>query len=334
MNVFMVGGTGFLGYYTVRELIARGHAVSTIALPPMPAEGLLPPQVRCRLGNVFELSDDEILAMLAGQDGFMYAAGLDDRVIVDRPAYPKFREANVDQCMRLVGLARRAGVKKVVVYGSYFTYCDRMWPELDLTGRHCYIRSRDEQRTAALAASGDGMEVVVLELPYIFGTMPGRKPLWTFLVDILRGMGGTVYYPQKSGGTAMVTVSQVAKAAAGALERGEGGKSYPIGGVNMPWSEFIPLLLEGIGEGAGVVHLPKLLYKLGNLKMVLDHKKHGKEGGLDLIALAEIMYREAYIDPEPSMLALGYGHDDVKAAIRETVAECLADGPAASDERE
>jgi len=35
------------------------------------------------------------------------------------------------------------------------------------------------------------------------------------------------------------------------------------------------------------------------------------------------MYREAYIEPEPSMLALGYGDDDVRAAIRETVAACV-----------
>lgn len=324
MNTFMVGGTGFLGYYTIRTLLERGHAVSTIALPPMPSEGLLPSSVPCHLGNVFELPDKDVMAMLEGKEGFMYAAGLDDRVFVDKPAYPKFREANVDQCMRLVRLARSAGVKKVVVYGSYFTYCDRLWPELKLTEKHCYIRSRDEQRSAVLAESGHGMETVVLELPYIFGTMPGRLPLWTFLLDILSGMGKTVLYPQKSGGTAMVTVEQVATAAVGALERGVGGTSYPIGGLNMPWSEFIPLLLDAMGQKARVIHIPKIIYKLGNLSIAMDHAWHGKEGGLDLIALAEIMYRDAYIDPEPSMMALGYGHDDVRAAIRKTVAACIA----------
>ena len=42
MQTFIVGGTGFLGYYTVRELLARGHKVATIALPPAPPEGVLP----------------------------------------------------------------------------------------------------------------------------------------------------------------------------------------------------------------------------------------------------------------------------------------------------
>jgi nucleoside-diphosphate-sugar epimerase len=323
MNIFMVGGTGLLGWHTIGELLARGHTVSTIALPPLPAPGLLPPEVHCTLGDIATLDDDAALRLLSGQEGLIYAAGLDDRVLLDKPAYPQFRQANVEQCLHFIQLARRAGVRKVVVFGSYFTYCDRLWPELDLCAAHCYIRSRREQLAAVLGESKDGMETVVLELPYIFGTMPGRMPLWTFLIDILRGMGRTVLYPQKTGGTAMVTVHQVAQAAAGALERGEGGKAYPIGGENMPWSQFIPLLLDGMGGGAKVVHLPKLLYKLGNLKLAHDHARHGKEGGLNLVALAEIMYREAYIDPQPAMAALGYGTDDVRAAIRQTVQRCL-----------
>jgi len=323
MRVFMVGGTGLLGYHTLRELVARGHEVSTIALPPMPAEGLLPPGVVCRLGDAFSLGDDELRALVADHDGFIYAAGLDDRVLVDRPAYPRFREANVDQCARLLRLAREAGARRAVVYGSYFTHCDRMWPELRLAETHCYIRSRKEQRETVLGLSVQGFETMVLELPYIFGTMPGRKPLWTFLVDMIGRMGSTVFYPLRSGGTAMVTVKQVAEAAVGALERGEGGLSYPIGGLNMSWSEFMPILVDAMGTGARVKHLPKPLFRLGNLALALRHARQGKEGGLNLPALADIMYREAYIDPEPAMTALGYGEDNVRAAIRQTVAECL-----------
>jgi len=47
---------------------------------------------------------------------------------------------------------------------------------------------------------GTGFETVLRELPYIFGTMPGRRPLWAFLLDMLAAMGPIVLFPQKSGG--------------------------------------------------------------------------------------------------------------------------------------
>jgi nucleoside-diphosphate-sugar epimerase len=325
MKVFIIGGTGFLGWHSLRELVARGHSVSTLSLPPLPAEGLLPQGVTCSLGNAFTMPDAEFRSLVEGSDAILYAAGLDDRVILKKPAYPKFREANVEQCLRLLGLARAAGVGRALVFGSYFVHFDREWPELRLSERHCYIRSRVEQEEAVLAESGPDFKTMVFELPYIFGTMPGRTPLWTFLLDILREeFGRTVFYPKRRGGTAMVTVRQVAKAAAGALEHGRGGQAYAIGGTNMAWAEFIPLLLDAMGEDKKVVHLPKFLYELGNLSRERAFAREGKEGGLDLVRLADIMYRETYLDASGVMAELGYGEDDVRAAIRETVAACLA----------
>ena len=36
----------------------------------------------------------------------------------------------------------------------------------------------------------DNFNVAVLELTYIFGTQPGRKPVWIFLVESIRKMPG------------------------------------------------------------------------------------------------------------------------------------------------
>ena len=37
MKVFMIGGTGLLGSEAAKELIARGHEVESVALPPLPS---------------------------------------------------------------------------------------------------------------------------------------------------------------------------------------------------------------------------------------------------------------------------------------------------------
>lgn len=323
MRVFIVGGTGLLGWHTLNELLARGHSVSTVALPPLPAEKLLPDSVPCALGNIFTMEDEELVGLLRGHDALFYAAGLDDRAVLDAPAYPKFREANVLQCERVLALARRAGVKKALVCGSYFTYCDGLWPKLKLGQRHPYIRSRLEQKRTVLAMNGPDFCTGVLELPYIFGTMPGRKPLWTFLIEMLSSMGRVVFFPLRHGGTAMVTVKQVAQAASGALEGSPAGRAWPIGGINMPWSEFLPMVLSRMGGGKRLAHAPRIAFALGCMVLESRLRKLGKEGGLSLGHLSGILYREAYIDPEPSMKAMGYGPDDVRSAIGNALDECV-----------
>lgn len=121
-NVFILGGTGLLGYHTIRELVKREYKVSTVSLPPMPHPDLLPTGVDCQLGNIHEMSDDEVLKLLEGKDMFIYAAGEDERSVPNEPAVTFFYQANVLPTQRMARLAREAGVKRFVIYGSYFAH--------------------------------------------------------------------------------------------------------------------------------------------------------------------------------------------------------------------
>jgi hypothetical protein len=47
----------------------------------------------------------------------------------------------------------------------------------------------------------------------------------------------------------------------------------------------------------------------------------GKERGLRIARFANVQYAEAYIDPDPSMKALGYGHADYDLEFRRMVSE-------------
>ena len=60
MKVCMIGGTGLLGSEGARELIARGHQVKAIALPPLPQGAVLPPEMEITYGNYLEMSDDDV----------------------------------------------------------------------------------------------------------------------------------------------------------------------------------------------------------------------------------------------------------------------------------
>ena len=226
MKVFIIGGTGLLGSEAAKELIARGHEVSSLALPPLPTGAVLPPEMQLEFGNYLEMSDEELKAHLTGCEGFVFAAGVDERVEGPAPIYDLYKKYNIDPVKRLLALCRECGVQHVAICGSYFSYAAKKWPEKELTKWHPYIRSRIDQEEAAMAFAKD-MDVAVLELPYIFGTQPGRKPVWVFLVENVMSMKAATLYPR--GGSTMVTVHQVAEAIAGAIERNRGGIATPSG---------------------------------------------------------------------------------------------------------
>ena len=200
MKVFMIGGTGLLGSEAAKVLISRGHEVTAMALPPLPEGAVLPPEMKIEYGNYLEMSDDELRKHLTGCDGFVFAAGVDERVEGPAPIYNLYKKYNIDPINRLLKLAKECGVKHVSICGSYFSYFAKTMPELELTRWHPYIRSRVDQENAAMSFADENFSVAVLELPYIFGTQPGRKPVWMFLAEQIRNSKGNVMCP-KGGST-------------------------------------------------------------------------------------------------------------------------------------
>ena len=319
MNVLLIGGTGFLGYHAVKELTKRGHQISILALPPLPAEGLFPVETKILLADLNTLSDEEVLKSLRGQDAVVYAAGADDRITPKAPAYPFFFKHNVEATRRLITLARQAGVKKAVVLGSYFVYFDRIWPKLKLKEHHPYIRSRVEQEKAAIEAGGKDMSVCILELPYIFGSMPGRKPIWKPLITYIRSTP-VVFYTH--GGTNCISVEHIAESIAGALEKGRARASYVIGDENLTWVEMLRKISRSMGREKPIISLPNWLAIMAGAFIKLLHYLQGREGGLDPIALIKLQTAMTFFDPTPSKQDLGYRSGGLDEALKKTIIAC------------
>lgn len=318
----MIGGTGLLGSEAARELISRGHEVSSIALPPLPKGAVLPPEMKIEYGDFVKMSDDELRAHFKGCEGFVFAAGVDERVEGPAPIYDLYKKFNIDALERCLRIAKEEGVKHVSICGSYFSYFAKEWKKEKLTEYHPYIRSRIDQENMALSFADENFDVAVLELPYIFGTQPGRKPVWVFLVESIRGMKKKTLWPK--GGTTMVTVKQVGQAIAGSLENSKGGKVYPIGYYNYTWVEFLGIVHKHMGyENRPVVTIPSFLYKLGGVQIKKQQKKAGIQGGLDMVKFAKIQCNNTFIDKELGCIPLGVQEDDIDAAIGDSIKLCL-----------
>ncbi len=318
MKVLMIGGTGLLGSQTARELISRGHSVHSIALPPLPEGALLPPEMTLTLKNSNDMTDDELRAMFSGMDGFIFAAGVDERIEGPSPIYDFFKKYNITPLERMLRLAKESGVKRAVIAGSYFSYFSKKWPQMEMTRWHPYIRSRIDQENMAFSFADENFAVSVLELPYIFGTQKGRKPVWVFLVEMLLKMKGAILYPR--GGTTMVTVRQVGQAFAGALERGLGANAYPIGWFNLTWKEMISIMNRYMGvPEKKIITIPKFLFAMSAGQIEKQHRSKGTEGGLLMSKFVDMQTSNLFIDKAEACLPLGVTDDDIDAAIGESV---------------
>ncbi len=329
-NVFIAGGTGFLGYYSSLLFLKKGCKVSSIALPNEIELGdWFPKEIELTFGNLFEMSEDEIFDILNGKsyDTFIYCLGPDDRITPPAPAYDFFHKRLVDHCLKICNSAKRAGIKRCVILNSYFAYFDRQ-SKGQLSRFHPYIQCRVEQAKAITKISEEGIfDVMILELPYIFGSMPGREPIWgAVFLDRFKKMPAA-FFPD--GGTAAIHVTGVAEAVYAAACNGENGGRYPVNSTNIKYRDMINKMMMYAGLKRKFIKLPIWIAYLSGWALILKDKADGVQGGLHYPKLmSQILSKDLFINPTDTDTMLGYselgfrGGDDVFAGIKEAMLKC------------
>jgi len=256
------------------------------------------------------LSDDEVRECFSGCEGFVFAAGVDEGI----------NKFNVTPLERFLHIAKECGVKHTVVCGSYFSYFDRKWPELELSRLHPYIRSHAEREEAALSFADDNFNVAVLEFPCIFGVQQESEPLWVLLIKVLRNMKWVTMYSK--GGTTMITKNQAAQAIAGALEKSKGPRRWPIGCYNMPWKEFLLIVQKNLEIPERlVITIPNWLIKpeIKYIENILREDIEKIKSRFYMSKILDIQSAQTYIDRIHGCNPLGVKDDDIEAAIGETI---------------
>lgn len=322
MNVLMIGGTGYLGHFSVWSLVNQGHQVTAIGLPPAPEPGYLPDQVKVILTNLSTMTDEEVQKLLDGFDTVVFGGGADGRNTFPPPAIAGYRQANVEPIRRLVSLMHKAGSERLVILGSYYTALDRTFPQLRIAERHPYVLSRLEQNQVGFEMAGQQISVAILELPYIFGAAPNRGTLWGAYIQQIQQQE-EVSIP--SGGTACVTAQQVGWAVANACERVRGHKHYAIVEDNLTYEQIYRLFADALKLNR--TFRPILLEKalMAAQEQSEKMKTALKCGGYDPVGMAEMQATQLFLDPMPAIEALEYDRDDLAKAIQDTVEATLRD---------
>ena len=330
-KLLILGGTGFLGYYTTMLALKKGYEVGSISLNDVNLEGWYPKEVKVQFTDLFETDEDTLVEMMKGYDYMIYSVGPDDRETPKAPAYEYFHRRLVVECAKCFRAAERAGIKKAACFNSYFAYFARRNPELKLAEKHPYIRCRVEQ-AKLLNEQKKKMEVVILEFPYIFGVMPERMPIWkNVFLDRYANGHKRIFFPK--GKTTMTSVEHIAEAAIGAIEYGKDGERYPVGDENQSFDFMLNTMTGAVlPKPRKIIHPAKWMCKMGGNMVAKAEKKQGNEPGLNLgLVMKEIMCSDTASCIEPEVLdkvaaELHMTRGGLKESIEKTMHRCYPDG--------
>jgi nucleoside-diphosphate-sugar epimerase len=222
MNVFVTGGSGFVGGHVIEALRAAGHEVRALARSAgseatVRGYGAIP--VR---GDLRTIAAQD----LHGCDAVIHAAAF----VEEWGTRAQFFDANVEGTQRMLDAAKSAGVRRFVHVGTeaaLFDGHDLVDVDEDhpypVRQRFLYSETKAEAERRVLAADAAGFRTISIRPRLVWG------PRDTSVLPAVLRMTREGSFSWIDGGRARTSTTHVrnlADALVAALERGEGGRAY------------------------------------------------------------------------------------------------------------
>src|SRR5687768_8357409 len=290
-QVFLTGGSGFIGGALCARLIETGAEVRALARSPVAAE-----KVAARGADPFDghvLDENRLAAGMAGCDVAYHVAGVNTHCPHDPD---QLMQVNVGGTVAVVRAAARAGVRRVVMTSSAASIGEPHGTVGDEDTAHrgsylsVYDRSKHEGELTAFA-SGErlGVEVVALNPSSVQG--PGRASgNGKLIIDYLNGkLPAFVDVP-----VSIVDVADVAEAHRLAAERGRPGGRYVLNGATVPSPEALDLVAELSGVRERVRLVPPALARAVAAAAEVAARARGRTSSLCRARVRTILHGHRY----------------------------------------
>jgi len=249
-KTLVTGATGFVGAHVARRLLAVGCEVCALIRPGSTRALLSDAPIEWREGDLRDA--DSLARATAGCTTLIHCAA-DYRLWSRRPQ--DLYESNVDGTRNLLQAARAAGVERTVYTSTVGALGipegsgagDEETPvSLDKMIGH-YKRSKFLAEEVAQKAAASGMDIVIVNPSTPVG--PGDvkpTPTGKMILDFLDGRMPAYL----DTGLNIVAVEDVAEGHRLALEKGQSGRRYILGGWNLTLHSILQTLAELTGLDA------------------------------------------------------------------------------------
>jgi dihydroflavonol-4-reductase len=293
MRAYVTGATGFVGGHVAAELRSGGAEV--------------------RDERVDLLDRGGLERIMEGCDAVIHSAALYSYDAPERD----FQRINVEGTANVIEACRRKGVRRLVhtstagtcgpVPGREATEADSP-PSWELAIP--YKRTKLAAERLVIDAAGDRLEAVVVNPTTPIGA-GDRKPTPTgrMIAGVARGR---IRAYVATTGLNVVDVRDVARGHALALERGESGERYLLGGANLPLEELFGAIADLAGRPRPRLRIP---YPIARAAAAVGLANR------DEVSLARL---PMYFSSTKAHDRLGYAPGPVASALAEAVEEALS----------
>ena len=255
MNVFITGATGFVTGNVARKLLARGDTVRALVRDPGRAGRLANAElIQGDLAN-----EDALRAGMQGADAVIHGAAMYEIGLTKRQRDAMF-ETNVRGTARVLSAAKSARVGKVVyistiaVFGNTHGHVvDETFRRTDRTYTSYYEETKLRAHEIAESFVVDGLPVVMVQPGQVYG--PGdHSGFGGLLTSFARGRLPVLPFPDL--GLNLTYVDDIASGIVLALDRGQHGRSYVMGGEITRGAAAFEMLGRVVGRPAPRWTLP------------------------------------------------------------------------------
>jgi len=321
MRVFLTGGTGFIGGHVARKLRARGDDVRALVRDPGKAKALA--DLGCEL-HQGELADDSaIRAGLDGCEAAIHGAAV-YKVGIPASERGQMRETNVEGTERVLRAALEAKTPKVVYVSTVAAFGNTRGEVVDETYLHpgrdftsCYEQTKYEaHQVAKRLIAEEELPCVIVQPGGVYGP-EDHSSIGQQINQFLAGKMPLIAFPEL--GFNMVHVEDVADGILLALDKGEVGESYVLGGEITTMRGLIDATARVAGKKAPKRAIPTPMVKAMTPLGGLVGKVMGQPPNLrELISSADGVTFWARHDK--AMSELGYSPRPLEEGMRDTLA--------------